>query len=510
MLTPSHRRYLTGDLVLDLDRGCVLRAGREVRLRKQTFQVLAFLVERHGHLVGKEDLARAVWPDTFVSDDSLNRCITEIRKALLDTRHQLVKTVPRRGYIFDAPVESRGFGSPNTPAADVRLRGHSLGDEPATHDALLAFPIRKADNLPELLTNFIGRERELAEAAAILEEHRLLTLIGAGGCGKTRLALEAAGRLRPRFRDGVWWTDLAPLSDHRLVAAAVAESIGMRPDGAKPILQRLSEFLRVRSVLIVIDNCEHLRISCADLAAGLLSSCGAVRIIATSREPLGIEGEYAYPVLGLTLAAPNADPAEIRAAEAVRLYVSRAGVVHPQLVLTNETMRAVSDVCMRLDGIPLAIELAAARGNVLTIEQIASHLNDRFRLLVASDLRLPRHQTLRGTVDWSYDQLSEPERRLFQALSAFHGTWSLEAATAVCTDTRDEFDTIELLSGLLDKSLVLSIEDAPEGRRYRMLETMREYALERLRESGERERILSPSGLLPQSWQVRTRRVAWC
>ena len=171
MLTPSRRTYLSADLVLDLDRGCLLRAGREVRLRRQTFQVLVFLVERHGHLVAKDDLARAIWPDTYVSDDSLNRCITEIRKALVDTRHQLVKTVPRRGYIFDASPESR--------------------------DALPPFPKRKADNLPEPLTNFIGRERELADVAAILEEHRLLTLVGAGGCGKTRLALEAAGRLRP-------------------------------------------------------------------------------------------------------------------------------------------------------------------------------------------------------------------------------------------------------------------------------------------------------------------------
>jgi predicted ATPase/DNA-binding winged helix-turn-helix (wHTH) protein len=491
MFTPFHRSYLTGDLVLDLDRGCLLREGREVTLRKQTFQVLVFLVERHGHLVGKEDLARAVWPDTFVSDDSLNRCITEIRKALLDTRHQLVKTVPRRGYIFDASVESRGFGSPNTPAADGRLKGPSLGDEPATHDALLPFPKRKAENLPKPLTNFIGRERELADVAAVLEEHRLLTLIGAGGCGKTRLALEAAGRLRARFKDGVWWTDLAPLTDQRLVAEAVAESMGMRPDGTKPILQRLSEFLSARSVLLVVDNCEHLRIACADLAAEVLPSCAAVRIIATSREPLGIEGEYAYPVLGLTLAMPNADPAEILAAEAVRLYVSRAGAVHPRLVLTTATVRTVSDVCTRLDGVPLAIELAAARGTVLTIEQIASRLNDRFRLLLGSHRRPPRHQTLRATIDWSHEQLSEPERRLFRGLSVFHGTWSLEATTAVCTDPKEEFETIELLSSLLNKSFVLNDEDAPEGRRYRMLETMREYGRDRLRESGEREGILA-------------------
>lgn len=491
MSTPSHRTYLTGDLVLDLDRGCLLRAGREVKLRKQTFHVLVFLVERHGHLVGKDDLARAVWPNTFVSDDSLNRCITEIRRALVDTRHQLVKTVPRRGYIFDAPVESRGSGFPNTPAPDLHPEAHALGDEPATDDALPPFPTRKADNLPDPLTNFIGRERELADVAAILEEHRLLTLIGAGGCGKTRLALEAAGRRRAQFRDGVWWTDLAPLTDQRLVAEAVAESLGVRPDGANPMAQRLSDFLSARSVLLVIDNCEHVRIACAELAAAILRPSAAVRIIATSREPLKIQGEYAYPVSGLALAAADANQAQILEAEAVRLYVARASVVHPHLALTPESVRAVSDVCTRLDGVPLAIELAAARGSVLTIEQIASHLNDRFRLLVSSDHRLPRHQTLRATVDWSYDQLSEPERRLFLGLSAFHGTWSLEAATAVCTVTREKFDTIELLSGLLDKSLVLNADDAPEGRRYRMLETMREYALERLRESGEHETILS-------------------
>jgi non-specific serine/threonine protein kinase len=476
MLTPSHRTYFTGDLVLDLDRGCLLRAGREVRLRRQVFEVLVFLVERHGRLVEKEELARAVWPNTFVSDDSLNRCITEIRRALVDTRHQLVKTVPRRGYIFDAPVESRSFDSQLAPQAN---------------GGLLPFPKRKVDNLPEPLTSFIGRERELAEVAAVLAKHRLLTLIGAGGCGKTRLAIEAAGRLRARFQNGVWWSDLAPLADERLVVEAVAASMGVRPDGAKSLLQRLSEFLSARSVLLIIDNCEHLRIACAELAAEVLRSSAAVRIIATSREPLGIEGEYTYPVPGLALAAAGADLARILDVDAVRLYVSRASLVHPPLVLTTETVRTVSDVCTRLDGIPLAIELAAARGKVLPIEQIASHLSDRFRLLVASDPRPPRHQTLRATVDWSYDQLTEPERRLFQALSTFHGTWSLEAATAVCTDTRDEFDTIELLSGLLDKSLVLSSEDAPEGRRYRMLETMREYALERLRESGERETILT-------------------
>ena len=223
----------------------------------------------------------------------------------------------------------------------------------------------------------------------------------------------------------------------------------------------------------------------------MLRSGAAVRILTTSREPLGIQGEYALPVGGLGVTAPDADTDQILAADAIRLYVSRASLVHPQLVLTTQNVKAVNDVCTRLDGIPLAIELAAARGKVLTIEQIAVRLNDRLRLLVGGDARLPRQQTLRATVDWSYQQLSEPERRFFRGLSVFQGTWSLEAATAVCTDTRDEFETIEVLSCLLDKSLVLNSDDAQEGRRYRMLETMREYGRDRLRESNEGQAIRS-------------------
>ena len=475
-----------------------------MKLRRQAFRMLVFLVERHGRLVEKDELARAVWPDTFVSDDSLTKCISEIRTALVDERRELLKTVPRRGYVFDGPVVSVGF-EPQLPVADHVLGGNSS----ALHAALLTFPKRQTDNLPEPLTSFIGRERELADVAALLHGHRLLTLVGAGGCGKTRLALEAAARHRPLFRDGVWLTDLAPLADERLVAETVAGSVGLRPDGAQPILQRLSEFLATRSVLLVIDNCEHLAAACVELVTAVLRSGAAVRILTTSREPLGIQGEYALPVGGLGVTAPDADTDQILAADAVRLYVSRASLVHPQLVLTTQNIKAVNDVCTRLDGIPLAIELAAARGKVLTIEQIALRLNDRFRLLVGGDARLPRQQTLRATVDWSYQQLSEPERRFFRGLSVFQGTWSLEAATAVCTDTRDEFETIEVLSCLLDKSLVLNSDDAQEGRRYRMLETMREYARDRLRESDEgQSHSLSPSRLFLLSCEVRTRRAA--
>jgi non-specific serine/threonine protein kinase len=238
-------------------------------------------------------------------------------------------------------------------------------------------------------------------------------------------------------------------------------------------------------MLLVIDNCEHLLRACADVITAVLQSCAHIVVLATSRAPLAIQGENVLRVPGLGLPPPDAKPDEIVTAEAVRLYVSRASLVQPRLALTSESIRSIHEVCMRLDGVPLAIELAAARGNVLTIDQIASRLNDRFRLLVGGNRRLPRHTTLRATVDWSYEQLEEPARRFFRRSSVFQGTWSLEAATAVCLDWPDEFEAIDLLAPLVEQSLVLTSEDAPQGRRYRMLETMREYGRDRLRDSGE-------------------------
>jgi non-specific serine/threonine protein kinase len=242
-------------------------------------------------------------------------------------------------------------------------------------------------------------------------------------------------------------------------------------------------------MLLVIDTCEHLLDECAALAAAVLRSSATVHVLATSRESIGIDGERTWAVPGLALAPSGAAPDQMRAADAVRLYLSRADAVQPALVITDDRARVLHHVCARLDGIPLAIELAAARGRILTIEQIAARLDDRFRLLLGGDRRLPRQKTLQATVDWSYEQLSELERRLFRRLAVFPSTWSLDAATNVCSDTRDEFDTIDLLARLVEKSLVLIGEDAVEGRRYRMLETIRQYGDGRMRESGERDDI---------------------
>lgn len=461
-----HRAYSWREFVLDLDRGCLLRSGNDVRLRPKSFHVLTHLVERHGRLVTKEDLIQAVWPDTFVSDDSLTKCLVDIRKALGDESQQVVKTVPRRGYIFDAPIESRG-------------------GEAAATDGLAAYTARR-HNLPAPITSFVGRAAELSDLVAQLRSERLITLAGPGGCGKTRLALEAAAALTEDFADGVWLTELAALTEPRLVVEAVAASMGLRPDADSTLTQRLTHYLSARSTLIVLDNCEHLLGACADLADALVRFCPGVRLLVTSREPLRVPGERVRQLPSLSLPAHDADFDAIAAAASVRLMADRTAAVVPSFELTRANALDVSTICRRLDGLPLAIELAAARTRVLSLAQIASRLDDRFRLLVGgSRTALPRHQMLSATIDWSYELLSEPERELFRRLAVFAGGWTLDAAAAVSVDPSGELDVLEVLSALLDKSLVTVDADTTTGRRFHMLETVREYSRDRLIASGE-------------------------
>jgi DNA-binding winged helix-turn-helix (wHTH) protein len=328
-----HRTYACRDVVLDLDRGSLRRGGQDIQLRPKSFQVLAYLMERHGRLVGREDLVRTVWPDTFVSDDSLTKCLNEIRRALEDERRQIVKTVPRRGYIFDGPIEQRGFDADVLSTREEQRTVLPEREAPLQPKRsgmnVLSFPKRCEHNLPAQLTSFVGRAEELVEVVRLLRTERLLTLTGAGGCGKTRLALEAAWTLVPDFADGVWLTELASLGDERMVADAVARSLGLRSEGEKPILQRLSEHLKTRSLLLVIDNCEHLLGACAELVTLVLRNSSAVRVLATSREPLRIAGERAWRVPSLSLPAAGGGAEDVTRAEAVQLLIARASAVDP-------------------------------------------------------------------------------------------------------------------------------------------------------------------------------------
>jgi predicted ATPase len=341
----------------------------------------------------------------------------------------------------------------------------------------------KPNRLPRPRSRFVGRQQELADCAALLLESRLVTLTGIGGSGKTRLAIKLAQRLYARFSDGVYFADLLPIQDPDRVARAVAVAIDLRIDDQADARDSLARHLHGQDVLVVLDNCEHLVASSADLVDFLLSSTDQVRIIATSREALGVEGEHVFAVRSLAVPAVDEgrDLASVRSSEAVALFLDRAGLVAPGFSLTRTNAAPIAEICRRLDGIPLAIELAAARAKVLSVEQIRSKLDDRFRLLTdGSRSAVPRHQTLLATIQWSYDQLSDEEQQLLRQLSVFAGGWTLPVVKPVVAGDTDEFELIDLLTRLVDKSLVFVDRGRAAEARYGMLESVRQYALERL------------------------------
>ena len=347
-------------------------------------------------------------------------------------------------------------------------------------------------NLPAARDGFVGRGREMSEVERVLSSTRLLTLTGAGGCGKTRLALEVAHRLVEDYRDGVWLVELASLKEGELVPGAVAAALGLSAQPDVPFTDVLVDFLRPKRALLILDNCEHLIEYCAGLMDTLLRSCEHLRILATSREVLGVAGEVNWAVPSLTVpdTGPAADPERLGRYEAVELFVERARLRAPAFELTPENASAVADICRKLDGIPLAIELATARLGVLSAEQISERLKDSLGFLTTGDrTTAPRHRTLRTTLDWSHDLLSEPERELFWRLSVFAGGWTLAAAETMCDESPVEASQVlDLLSALVGKSLVVAEEDERLPR-YRMLEPVRQYALELLEEGGEAEEV---------------------
>jgi len=372
------------------------------------------------------------------------------------------------------------------PESVFQLLHPDLSNEFPALKSLDRFP----NNLPRQLTSFIGREREIAEVEDRLGKSGLLTLTGSGGCGKTRLSLQVAADLLEQYQDGVWLVELAPLSDPGLVAKEVAFTLGLAEQAGKSLLQTLADYLRPKRLLLVLDNCEHLLPTCAELCNHVLRSCGELTILASSREAMGIGGEQTYRVPSLTLPDPNhrVTVEQLSQFEAVRLFLERVRSGKPDYSVTNQTAPALAAVCHRLDGIPLAIELAAARVRSLSLDEINTRLDNRFRLLTGgSKAALPRHQTLRALIDWSYDLLGEQERLLLARLSVFAGGWTLEAAEQVASgDGIEGWEILDLLSSLIDKSLTIADTRETETR-YRLLETVKQYALERLTESRELE-----------------------
>ncbi|MCW2564127.1 MAG: Transcriptional regulator, partial [Mycobacterium sp.] len=337
----------------------------------------------------------------------------------------------------------------------------------------------RSQNLPAQLTSFVGRAGQIDEIRRLLLDNRLVTLTGAGGAGKTRLAVELADQLINEFKDGVWYVDLAPVADPVVVPVTVARTLALPDQPGRSPMETVLRFISDRKMLLVLDNCEHLLDACGDAIMSLLNGCPQLTVLTTSREPISVAGEVTWRVPSLSLDD-----------EAIILFTDRAQRVRPNFRADGDDAALVADICRRLDGMPLAIELAAARVRALSLRQIADSLNDRFRLLTGGARNaLRRQQTLRASVDWSHALLTEPERTLFRRLGAFMGGFDLDAAQAVATTTEaEQFQILDQLSLLVDKSLVIA-DDVSGAMRYRLLETMRQYALEKLSESGEADGV---------------------
>ncbi|HLK59211.1 MAG TPA: tetratricopeptide repeat protein [Chthonomonadaceae bacterium] len=357
-------------------------------------------------------------------------------------------------------------------------------------------PTEPPHNLPRQLTTFVGREKQVEDVKKLVASKPLTTLVGMGGCGKTRLALHVGNQVLNEHKDGVWFVELAPLSDPNLVPQTVASEFDVREEPGRSVTQTLIDHLKSKKTLLLLDNCEHVLSACSTLTHALLRACPQLRVLASSREVLSVQGEAVYHVPTLSLPPkrwkPGENLEEIMQYEAVHLFVERARLARPDFTLTEQNALALVQLCHQLDGIPLALELAAARIKSLSVEEIVARLDNRFRLLTGGSKTAPaKNQTLRAMIDWSYDLLTEPERTLFRRLSVFAGGWTLAAAEAVCVgDDVEDWEVLDLLTQLVDKSLVIAEEDEGTSR-YRTLETVRQYGREKLAETNEYDTIRS-------------------
>jgi predicted ATPase/DNA-binding winged helix-turn-helix (wHTH) protein len=450
----------------------LLEGDNPVRLGSRAFDILAALVERPGEVFSKKELIARVWPKTFVEDANLKIQISALRRALGDGQggQRYVITVPGRGYNFVAAVRlEESLRAPLPPRMAPT----------AVH------------NLPFAATRMIGREEAVAALVSRLLRERLVTIVGPGGIGKTTVALAVAERMIAGYEHGVWLIDLAPLGDPRLVPSAVATVLGTETHTEDPLLGLVAG-LRDRRMLLLLDNCEHVIEATASLAAAVLRGVPGVNILSTSREPLGVAGEREYHLGPLGSPQPSARlmAAEVAAFPAVQLFVERVTAIVEDFALTDENAAAVGEICRRLDGLPLAIEFAACRVEVLGIDGLAAHLDDSLPLLGEQHrTAMPRHRTMRAVLDWSHGLLSEIEQRFFQALGIFTGGFTVEAAAAVAMDSAStRVDAMDRLADLAAKSLIVADVSGADPR-FRLLDTTRAYAIEKLDERGEHERI---------------------
>jgi non-specific serine/threonine protein kinase len=517
------RFYAFGPFRADTRRRRLLRDGEPVQLTPKAFDILLVLVEGRGGVVEKDELMRRVWPDQFVEESNLSVNMSALRRALGETKgeNQYVATVPRRGYRFVAEVSELGEegdgAAPAAPAAPAERAAPAQAGpaadpaagpapdpaaaEAAAIDAARVHVFARAvepapppdpapNNLPVELTPFVGRQSEAMAVERLLrrEDVRLVTLTGAGGSGKTRLGLHVASRLLGEFPEGVFFVALEPVGDPQLVASTVAQTLGVKESGGTSLMETLKTYLRERRALLFLDNFEQV-VSAAPALAELLASTRRLKMLVTSRAVLRLSGEHEFRVPPLLLPDLRGLPRapELVQYSAVELFVQRAAAARSDFLLSERNARAVAEICVHLDGLPLAIELAAARVRLLPPQAMLARLSAPFKLLTGGARNLPkRQQTMRSAIAWSYDLLDEAGKCLFRRLSVFAGGATIEAAGAVCSEASGSAEDIQDgVSSLVENSLLRQVEQPGGEPRFVMLETIREYGIERLAADGE-------------------------